>query len=171
MKKEIDEVWKDIPNYEGRYQISNFGNVKGRYGKVYKGTYISNSGYLMINLCKNYIREKKYIHRIVADAFIDNPNNFKEINHKDENKTNNRVDNLEWCSRKYNNNYGTCISRRANKNKKKVAQFDKNDNFIKQFNSGLEAEKETKIDNASISRCCYNKQQKAGGFKWRFVNE
>lgn len=108
----MQEVWRDIKGYEGLYQVSNLGQVK-RLGndrqmrektlKERKGK----SGYLQVLLCKNGKYKAKYVHRLVALAFIPNPNNHKEINHIDENKANNNFKNLEWCNHKYNCNYGT----------------------------------------------------------------
>ena len=182
----MNEIWKDIPHYKGLYQISNFGKIKGRYGHTTKAFYYTNSGYLMFNLTKNKRIEKKYIHKLVAEAFIPDRTNFKstpyedrtqidldklEVNHKDENKQNNCVDNLEWCTHKYNCNYGTRAKKASEKISKKVAQYNLDNVLIKIYKSGLEAKKKTKINNTSISRCCYNKQYTAGGFRWRFINE
>lgn len=118
------EIWKDIKGYEGLYQISNYGNVKSleRVIEDNKGSYIkkekiltptiNNRGYYHIGLRNNSKTKYYYVHRLVAEAFIPNPNNYPIINHKDEDKTNNKVDNLEWCTPKYNANYGTAIQRR-----------------------------------------------------------
>lgn len=112
------EVWKDIKGYEGLYQISNLGNIKsvdravkrvswGKehivvfHGKILK-PYISDRGYLRLMLSKNGIEKAHKIHKLVAIAFVDNPNGYKEVNHIDGNKLNNHVDNLEWCSRSQN---------------------------------------------------------------------
>lgn len=112
----MNEVWKDIENYEGIYQISNYGNVRSLdrlgYGgrKLYGNrisVYISDSGYPSVTLCKLAKHQKFYVHRLVANAFIPNPDNLPQVNHKDENKINNHVDNLEWCTHQYNNAYGT----------------------------------------------------------------
>ena len=113
----MEEIWKDIKEYEGLYQISNLGRVKRlkfinrhlnfkkeRILKPYKD---GGKNYFIIALYKNGKREYKQIHRLVAEAFIPNTNNFPLVNHKDENKTNNYVNNLEWCTCKYNTNYGT----------------------------------------------------------------
>ena len=116
----MKEIWKDIPNYEGLYQVSNFGNVKSlvgydhsikKYVKREKLLTPSIGEYKKIQLFKNKKRSTYYIHRLVAQSFIDNPNNYKIINHKDENKLNFSIDNLEWCTYQYNRNYGTCIER------------------------------------------------------------
>ena len=110
------EIWKDIKGYEGLYQVSNKGRVKSlNYRRTGKEKILSSSpnsyGYLIVGLCKNGKQKPFYIHRLVAEAFLTNPNNLLEVNHKDENKENNHVENLEWCDRKYNNNYGSRMER------------------------------------------------------------
>lgn len=127
------EIWKNITDFHG-YQVSNLGNVKSLDREVYhhnspnrkavkKGhiikPFINKGGYKEVVLLKyNFISKcsvkiHKTVHRLVAEAFIDNPNNYNMINHKDENKLNNNVDNLEWCNHNYNVNYGTAIKRSA----------------------------------------------------------
>jgi len=124
------EIWKDIPNYEGLYQVSNYGNVKTldkcvnsgiknnsivtRKGKLLK-QYLKKNGYLQVTLTHNNTRKYVCVHRLVAEVFIDNSNNYLQINHKNEDKTDNRVENLEWCSPKYNCNYGNRNSKIYNK--------------------------------------------------------
>lgn len=112
----LDELWKDIVGYEGLYKISNTGRVigcakqSGWYFREEKELQVHDNGkkYLYVDLYNNeHKRRKQYIHRLVAEAFIPNPDNLPEINHKDENRHNNFYDNLEWCTRKYNINYGT----------------------------------------------------------------
>lgn len=114
----LGEEWKDIKGYEGLYQVSNLGRVRSlsRYVKhrtiyILKGKLLKQrtrgKGYLAVTLCKNSKLKHYYVHRLVAEAFIPNPNNLPQVNHKDENKSNNCVDNLEWCDDKYNTNYGT----------------------------------------------------------------
>ena len=105
------EEWKDIIGYEGLYQVSNLGRVR-RSGKILKGGY-NNKGYHTINLCKKGISKSFFVHRLVAIAFIPNPNNLPIVNHKDENPKNNCIENLEWCTYKYNANYGTARERQA----------------------------------------------------------
>lgn len=102
------EIWKDCKGYEGKYQVSNLGRVWSVKGQKYlKGTILP-SGYVHVHLTTpNGKRKKERLHRLVAIAFLDNPNNLPQVNHKDENKLNNCVDNLEWCNAKYNANYGT----------------------------------------------------------------
>ena len=111
----MKEVWKDIEGYEGLYQISNFGKVFSfKSNKILK-PFNDKKGYLKIELRKENRRKIYFLHRLVAMCFIENKNNLPYVNHKDENKHNNRVENLEWCTCKYNNNYGTRNSRISKK--------------------------------------------------------
>ena len=162
--------WKiinDFPNY----MISNYGDIKSiKTNKILK-PYITKRGYVYNCLSCNGKTYNLQVHRLVASVFISNALNLTEINHKDENKQNNCVNNLEWCSSLYNKKYGTKNIRAGMAHRKKVIQYTKENMFVKEYASGLEAEKITKIDNASISRCCYNRQETAGGYKWRFSNE
>lgn len=177
------EIWKDIKDYEGKYQISNLGNIKslprqmGFYSnsniKIING-YIKKEGYFQVDLYKDNHRKKFYTHRLVAKAFIYNPNNYPQINHKDENKSNNTVDNLEWCTAKYNINYGS-RTENAKKNKinhsklsKKILQYDINNNFIKEFPSSMEIQRELGLFSTSIIRNCKRKTKTVGGFIWKY---
>ena len=125
----MQEIWKDIVGYENLYQISNLGRVKSvekyvnsclKYNPTIKRKekmlkQYNKSGYLQVALSKNGIKTYFLVHRLVAQAFIDNPNNFPQINHKNEIKNDNRVENLEWCDRKYNCNYGNRNSKIYNR--------------------------------------------------------
>ena len=103
----MNEMWKDIEDYEGLYQVSNLGNVKNiKTNKILKPEETP-KGYLRIRLSKNHICKNYKIHRLVGKAFIPNPDNLPQINHKDENKHNNTINNLEWCDNWYNNHYGS----------------------------------------------------------------
>ena len=176
------EIWKDIPNYENCYQVSNLGNVKsldkldtlGRRvkGKLMKAK-IRKDGYLEVTLRKNNHEKHYLIHRLVAMTFIDNMNNYKEINHKDENKTNNNVNNLEWCNRSYNINYGTGNEKRRktllnNKRSKKVCQYDLDGNLINIYVSLRELERQTDYSISYISSCCNNKQKTYKKYIWKY---
>lgn len=100
------EEWKDVVGYEGLYQISNLGRIKGLKRNKINNQVLGNKGYYKVHLCKNGKSKYITVHRLVAQAFISNPNNYPCVNHKNETRTNNTVDNLEWCTQKYNCNYG-----------------------------------------------------------------
>lgn len=107
----MQEIWKPIKGYEGLYEVSSLGNVKSLRRNVFLKPGRKESGYLIVSLYKHNSGKNFYVHRLVAEAFIPNPDNLPIINHKDEVKTNNCVDNLEWCDYKYNNSFGTRIER------------------------------------------------------------
>ena len=158
------EEWRDIKGYEGLYQVSNLGKVKSlkdNYGrsriKILK-LKKRKDGYMEINLHKNGTIKTFRVHQLVARAFIDNPNNLKEINHKDENPSNNRVDNLEWCTRKYNNNYGTRVEKFIESRGTKVICV----NTGKIYRSTREASRDTGVDNSFICKCCKGEYKSAG---------
>lgn len=168
----MEETWKDIPNYEGLYQVSNLGRIKSFYNYKRDGTNILKPrlkrGYYTIGLRKNGKRSWIGIHRLVARAFIPNPNHNPCVNHKDENKLNNNANNLEWCTVAYNNTYGTRIKKVIEKTGKPVLQFDLNNNFIKKYNNLLEAAKENNIKSrSSICLCCSGRYSHAGGYVWK----
>lgn len=180
-----NEIWRDIFNYEGCYQVSNFGRVKSLERFTNDGHHILEKilsqsftkGYLKVGLSKNGKCKTIYVHKLVADAFIPNPNNLPEINHKDENKENNMVDNLERCTYYYNIHYGSAIERGRNKqlNSKKtsksVVKIGKNNEIIDKYESINEASRQTNINCVNICQCCNKKRKTAGGYKWAFVKE
>lgn len=173
------EIWKPVIGYENLYEISNFGNVRsldryvnGKWGKMkIKGKTLTlvkeKDGYYVVNLYKNNKTKQFRVHRLVAEVFISNPDNLPEINHKDENKANNRVDNLEWCTTKYNCNYGN----RNRKIRKKVNQYDLEGNFIKEWESIIQVERELNIFHSRIIEVCRGKRKQIGGYVWRYVDE
>ena len=103
----MKEEWRDIKGYEGRYQVSSFGRIYSCYSGICLKIHTREDGYTRVSLYKNNRYKSFLVHRLVAEAFISNPNNYTQVNHKDENKQNNRVENLEWCTARYNTNYGT----------------------------------------------------------------
>lgn len=188
MKQHNDEVWKPIEGFEGIYEISNCGNVRSldrcfsydsNYGRHnYYGTILKKSlkrnGYHQVNLYyKGHVKHIA-VHRLVANAFIPNPNNLPYVNHKDENKTNNHVDNLEWCTAKYNTNYGTgierCVKGRKDVLSKPIYQLDLNGNVIAEYTSATVAAKTLggKASQAAIWRCLIGKFKTAYGYKWKY---
>ena len=178
----MKEIWKDIKDYEGLYQVSNLGNVRRIkfINNIVEKEKITNlkpikNTYLQVVLSRNGKVKAKNIHRLVAETFIPNPKKLPQVNHKDENKYNNKIDNLEWCTRIYNMNYGNVrkkISRSHRKEnfkkRKAIIQYDKNMNFIKEYNGICEAVKETKIDKSSIIKNCKNKLKSAGNYIWKY---
>lgn len=170
----MSEKWADIKGFEGLYQVSNLGRVKSL---PRQGTYATphilvpskdKNGYLHVGLLKNSIRKTKRVHRLVAEAFIDNPDKLPEINHKDENKQNNQVSNLEWCTRKYNVNYGS----RTEKTQKAVMQFNKAGVLVATYKGLNEIKRALKIKNVSnISNVCKGKRKSAYGYVWKFREE
>lgn len=202
MKKEI---WKDIIGYEGLYQVSNLGRVKSlgngksKKEKILKqGT--NSCGYYQIKLYQNGKYKTYKIHRLVAQTFLDNPNNYYSVNHRDENKQNNCIENLEWCTQEYNVNYGTRNERQSKTlkerkinvgkklskehieklklknignqyNSKPIVQIDNNDLIIGVYDSAIQASNELGIDNSSIVKCCKGKRNSVGGFKWKYLEE
>ena len=169
----MKEIWKDIDGYENLYQVSNYGNIKSK-NNILKPL-ISKRGYLYINLYKDKKGKHFYIHRLVAQAFIPNPKNYPCINHKNEIKTDNMVNNLEWCTIAYNNKYGTLreriIKTKTLKYGKKINQYDLNGNFIKTWDSTHEIERKTNILHQNIIKCCKNKSKTAGGYVWKYKTE
>ncbi len=196
-----EEIWKDIPDYEGYYQASNLGRIKSmpRVVTNYRGSHISKEkilkqhcdkkGYSKVYLLKNKVGKTTCVHRLVALAFLSNPNNWPDINHKDENPSNNNVENLEWCTEKYNSNYGTCIERRkasyvrnqsflkANATKVKnqsrchetpIFGTSKNGDTILSYKSITEAARSTGISKGHIGECVKGIRKSAGGYYWKY---
>ena len=165
------ETWKAIAGYEGLYEVSDLGRVKSlKYCKERILNPGKNTrGYLQVGLSKDGQRKMSFVHRLVADEFVPNPNNLTTVNHKDEVKTNNVASNLEWMSQKDNINYGTRNKRVAESLSKKVQMFNKKTGeLLATFPSLMEAERVTGINQSNISKCCLGKYKSAGGYKWRY---
>lgn len=186
----MEEIFIDIKGYEGLYQISNLGRIKSLWfgkEKILKGGK-DKDGYLKVILSREGKHKTYSVHRLVAEAFIPNTNNHPQVNHKNEDKTDNCVDNLEWCTQKYNVNYGTCQQRRAKntdykaigrKNAEKllnrkdqsktVLQYTKEGEFIRKWETLRECGRNGfKISN--ISSCCQGKRKTHKGFIWKYKN-
>lgn len=162
-----EEKWKPIIGYEEFYKISNFGRIMNiKTCRILLLNTSSRCGYPMITLHKNGKTLCVLVHRLVAKAFLPNPNNHPQVNHKDENKLNNCASNLEWCSPKYNVNYGKCQEKKADAQSKPVIQKTLNGETVKIYKSGLQAEKETGIWKGNINKCVKGKVKTAGGFTW-----
>lgn len=191
----MDEIWKDVPGYIGLYQVSNIGRVRslphtvrcyggkrtspGRIRKL-----VDYRGYKRVHLSRGAERHIPFVHRLVAEAFVPNPDNLPIINHKDENPANNRASNLEWCTVQYNCRYGTARRRGAETNKRRnaagrvihkpklytpVACYDLSGNFIRSFSSIKEASAETGVQKSGICNVCKGNNKKAGGMIWKYI--
>lgn len=186
---EIEEIWKPIEGFEEFYEVSSLGRVKAldrcvstKDGKVFHLKEMilkpnkNANGYMGVKLYKNGKGKMFRVNRLVANSFIPNPNNYQEVNHKDEDKNNNSVYNLEWCSRQYNVNYGernakassSLMNRRDLS--KPVCQYTLDDVFVARYPSAQEAEREKGFQHSKISNCCMGKRHTHKGFKWKYEN-
>ena len=168
------EIWKDIEGFEGLYQISNFGKVKSLHNRggikerILK-PYKKKNGYLQVKLRnKNHIKYET-IHRLVAQAFLPNPTKLPSINHKDENKENNNVDNLEWCSVGYNNTYGSRIESLKRKLNRRIKQYDLEGKFIKEYESVKQASQENNISMGNISSCAKGRYAQTHNYVFKYA--
>lgn len=173
MKDLPNEEWKDVKGFEGLYQVSNYGRVKRlpevRFlnhisgikvdyitkGKILKSC-SNGKGYLQVCLTKNNKKHTKKIHRLVAETFLLNSKNLPQVNHKNENKHDNNINNLEWCDCDYNINYSLA---------KPIMQY-KNNKLIREWESINKIRKELGYSTSFISRCCKHKCESAYGYKW-----
>lgn len=185
----MQEIWKDIKEYEGLYQVSNKGNVKSLERERWNGyKWIINkerilkpgvirNGYLQVSLSKDGKHKILKVHRLVLMTFapIENMDKF-DVNHRDENKKNNNLNNLEWCDKKYNNNYGTRNQRSAQSQSIPVVQLDPTNNkVINVYHSAREADRQG-FNQGNISKCCKNKFSRPGnniykGYKWQYMSD
>lgn len=147
------------------YLINKQGKIYSLKNKKFIKSYKANNGYYMVCLWKNGGKKSHLVHRLVANAFIPNLNNYKEVNHKDFNTENNSIENLEWCSRSYNLRY----SNLSKWERKPILQI-LNDTIINEFNSITEAEKYG-YDSSHISKCCKNKQKRHKGYIWKYKEQ
>ncbi len=166
---EEKEEWRIIPKNEN-YEISNLAQIRNKKTKKIRKKKITTDGYEVICLyLQNGRRKTHQVHRLVALTFILNPNNFPQVNHKDRNKANNRVENLEWVNGSMNMKH--CIKTGAKRHKRAVRQCDLEGKFIKEFDSLIEGAKSVGCTPANISACINGKQNTAAGFIWEFIEE
>lgn len=156
----MEEIWKDVSGTDGKIKVSNLGNFKGKKG-IMKGT-IKPCGYMYFNFKKNGKKTTYRAHRIVAETFIPNPDNLPYINHKNGDKLDNRVENLEWCTAQYNTDYSVS---------KPVGQYTLDGEFITEYKSIIEAYRQTGIHFGCIARVCKGKEgrKQAGGYIWKYI--
>jgi uncharacterized protein with NAD-binding domain and iron-sulfur cluster len=182
--KSTVEIWRDVVGYEDLYMVSNLGNVKNSKGLIFKPSNMN--GYKVVSLHKNKIRSQGKVHRLVAMAFPDlvdwtedakgKPFDELVVNHKDESRDNNCVDNLEWCTNEYNLNYGTAIERRINNRdltllEKPIYQCTLDGRILNTYKSLAECKRITGYDMSLISRVCLHKgnSKTAYGYIWRYA--
>ena len=175
------EVWKSVPGYEGFYEVSSLGMVRSlphpirkRRGnfivtEMYEGKilkqYANHKGYLMVRMYKNGLSHDFPVHHLVLLSFVPNPENLPQVNHKDEDKKNNRVENLEWCTNDYNRVYGSGRLRST----KPIFQFSRTMELIRKYESTISASRETGITASNINACLKNRRPTAGGFVWQYA--
>lgn len=168
------EEWRNIEGYSD-YMVSNLGRVKSlKYNKekILKPA-THTKGYLCVALCKNSKMQTFKVHRLVAQAFIPNTDNLPQVNHINEDKSDNRVDNLEWCDASYNINYGTGIQRRSTTNTngkraKTVYQYTIDGEFVAEYPSVNEIERQLGYRIGNIWSCCNGRYKSAYGYKWSY---
>lgn len=181
--KESEEIWKAVEGYEGKYEVSNLGRVRSLdhisfrnlRGQIYdclvRGKILSptkdSSGYLQIRLWNDGMKSF-LVHRLVAKAFIPNPDNLETVNHKDENITNNRADNLEYLSVADNVRYGTAIARRRLSQRKPVEQLTMDGQHIAYFDGIIDASIATGAPREMIGKVCHGRKKSSGGYRWKF---
>ena len=156
---------KNIKNYEGIYGITTEGDVYSYKKKMFLTPKDNGSGYMQVQLFKDGKGKNYKIHRLVAEAYLPNPENLPQINHKDENKTNNCLQNLEWCDAKYNTNYGTRNKKVSNSLKKAILQYDLDGNFIREWLSATDVGKEV---SGHICNCLKGRKKSAYGCIWKY---
>lgn len=180
----MKEIWKDACGFEESYQVSNLGRVRSKNriirfcrnskketrfqkGKLMK-TRLDKDGYVIVSLQTTNGKSKTIrVHRLVLNTFSNNKNKLPCVNNKDENKENNCLSNLEYCTHKYNSNYGTCIKRKSEHKKIPIIQYDKEMNFIKEWDSATDASVKLGMDNSSISACVRGKLKSFHGYIWQ----
>lgn len=203
----MEEIWKDVVEYEGFYEVSNLGNVRSvsRRARTWYGErmvngkilkFVNNVGYNTVSLCKNGVIKNQFVHRLVAMAFIDNPDNKPQIDHKNRNTKDNRVENLHWVTAhenamnpltrieksgenhfNYGNKYTEEFKRKLRDGHKSehipVLQYSKEGELLYEYESILEASRQTGINTTHISRCCkgLKNYKTAKGYIWRYKNK
>ena len=158
---------KDIKGYEGLYAVTEDGQIWSYRSKKFLKPNKNTSGYLYVILYKDENKKHYFIHRVVAENFIPNPENLLQVNHIDENKTNNAIENLEWCTPVYNTNYGT-RNKRASRSKFIPVYCEE---LHKVFESAKTAAEELGIHRCNITSCCKGKRKTCGGYHWRYADE
>lgn len=169
----MEEIWKDIKGYEGLYQVSNLGRVKRVGRKILKQQ--KSKGYLRVWLSKNDKPKWYLVHRLVAEAFIANPNNYPVVNHLDCNPSNNIKENLEWVTHYENVHHKPTSNKRSEsmtngKKSKRINQYSLDGEFIREWPSTMEIERQLKLSHSNISACCLGKYKQVSGSVWKYAD-
>jgi hypothetical protein len=166
------EEWKDIKDYEGLYKVSNLGRVKSNYKGLERllKPLSKNNGYLFVILYKDTKPTKYYVHRLVAKAFIPNPENKPQVNHIDEDKSNNMVSNLEWVTAKENMNHGTRGLRAGISNGKKIKAIDIANGESNEYYSINECARQLGLHDQNICKCLKGTRRQTGGYVFKYEN-
>lgn len=159
---------REIPGTNGRYTASDDGKIYGHSGKELN-THEDRWGYLTVGIRYpgSRMKRRRFVHRLVALAFIPNPRNLPQINHKDEDKKNNRIDNLEWCTNEYNQRYGTKTRRSVASRRIQIAQLDDSMNIVHVYASAYDAARSIGTTQSNIWIAVNNRREKAKGYRWR----
>lgn len=165
----MTEIWKDIKGFEGSYQASSNGRIRNKKGRTIKPTL--RGDYLKVSLYKNGRAKQLSVHRIIAETFLNNPDNLPVVNHKDEDKFNNLVENLEWCSVGYNTKYNGAAKRAAKAKRRPVIGTNIDTGVQVYFHSIAEAEELGYASHSHIVGCLkgYDRRKSAGGYSWKYA--
>jgi hypothetical protein len=169
------EAWMPVTGFESLYEVSDSGRVRSLQRKTTSGRILKptadKDGYLKVSLSKNNRKETKFVHRLVAAAFVDNPSGLTIVNHKDENKQNNRADNLEYCTIQYNSTYNDVHRRRGAAQRKAIIQYDNEGRIVAIWTGRVEIEQRLGVRGGNITSACRGKRKTAYGFRWRYADE
>ena len=171
----VNEIWKPVADYP-QYSVSSFGRVRSdnlysHREPLIMNTYPNKDGHMRVRLCKDGAVKNYFVHRLVAAAFIANPNGLPVVNHKDENPANNHVDNLEWCTVQENTVYNKMPQRRADPLRRAIVQKTLSGAVIKKWDSRASIAAETGFSGGNITSACQGKRKSANGYLWEYAEE
>lgn len=164
-----EEEWRDVLGFEELYQVSNLGKVRTiKKGEAEMAQQENRNGYMTVHLRNKGVERRAMVHRLVAEAFIPNPNELRDVNHKNGNKADNRIENLEWTTHSDNMTHSF---RELGKNVRHIVQIGLDGTFIERWNSIVEASEATGICRTDIQKCCKGERTMAGAFEWKYEED